>query len=72
MEKIIQNKIRCKHCGDRLESKFVHDFKMCNCGACGIDGGLLYLRRIGTPDDYVELSIVENVPLDETSKEEQS
>ena len=65
MEKILVNKIQCVHCGEIMESKSVHDFKMCECGACGIDGGLLYLRRIGTPDDYVELSVVENVKLDE-------
>lgn len=29
MEKIKVNKIRCKRCGDIIESKTVHDFKFC-------------------------------------------
>jgi len=53
---ILTNKIRCKKCGDILESKSVHDFKMCKCGACGVDGGRSYLRRIGERDDWIELS----------------
>ena len=27
--KIIVNKIKCKKCGDVIESKSVHDFKFC-------------------------------------------
>ena len=56
MEKIKINKIRCKRCGDIIESKTVHDFKFCKCGA--VDGGKEYLRRcfINTEDDYEELS----------------
>lgn len=58
MEQIIKNEIQCRHCGEVLYSKTVHDFKMCKCGKCGVDGGLEYLRRLGDPDDYIELSIV--------------
>ena len=32
--KIIRNAIRCKKCGEVIESKSVHDFKFCSCGAC--------------------------------------
>ncbi|WP_425298674.1 DUF7695 domain-containing protein [Paenibacillus macquariensis] len=32
--------MRCKHCGDTIESKTTHDFQLCTCGAVGIDGGL--------------------------------
>lgn len=58
MEKIKINKIRCKRCGDIIESKTVHDFKFCKCGAVAVDGGKEYLRRcfINTEDDYEELS----------------
>lgn len=58
MEKIKINKIRCKRCGDIIESKTVHDFKFCKCGAVSVDGGKEYLRRcfINTEDDYEELS----------------
>ena len=58
MEKIKINKIRCKRCGDIIESKTVHDFKFCKCGAVAVDGGKEYLRRcfINIEDDYEELS----------------
>ena len=58
MERIICNKIQCVHCKEIIESYSEHDFKMCQCGACGVDGGHDYLKRIGNPEDYVELSIV--------------
>lgn len=58
MQKIITNKIRCKKCGDIIESKHVHDFKMCKCGAVGVDGGHDYLRRLGNLDDWEGLSEV--------------
>ena len=56
MQQIITNKIKCKNCGDVIESKYTHDFKMCKCGAVGVDGGRAYLRRLGNPDDWEELS----------------
>lgn len=56
MQIIITNKIRCKKCGDVIESEYTHDFKMCRCGACAVDGGHDYLRRLGNPDDWEELS----------------
>lgn len=43
MGKIITNKIRCKLCGDIVESKFTHDNKACSCKLVGVDGGLEYL-----------------------------
>lgn len=58
MEKILVNKIRCKKCDDIIESKTVHDFKFCKCGAVAVDGGLYYLRRCGRRDDWEELSEV--------------
>ena len=39
MPKIIRNAIRCKKCGDVIESKTVHDFKFCSFGSCAVDGG---------------------------------
>lgn len=56
MQKIISNKIKCKKCGDVIESKHVHDFKLCKCGSCAVDGGKDYLRRLGNPDNWEELS----------------
>ncbi len=62
MEKIIYkiqtNKIKCKKCGDIIESKYIHDFKMCKCNSVGVDGGHEYLKRIGKEEDYEDLSFV--------------
>lgn len=64
IEKILSNKIQCKHCGDMIESKSVHDYVKCSCGAVAVDGGLEYIRRtfLTSPqDDFEELSEVINV-----------
>ena len=37
MTKIIKNAIQCKLCGEVIESKHVHDFVQCKCGACAVD-----------------------------------
>ena len=60
--KIKHNKIRCKLCGDIIESKSRHDFVWCKCGACAVDGGHDYLERVWRPiandphDIFEELS----------------
>lgn len=56
-KKIIKNRIRCKHCGDVIESETTHDFKFCSCGKVAIDGGHSYLKRNGNPNDWEELSV---------------
>ena len=61
MARIIRNAIRCKKCGDIIESQTVHDFKFCSCGACAVDGGHDYLRRCGNLEDWEELSKAEKV-----------
>ena len=49
-------KIKCKHCGDIIQSKHRHDFVTCSCGAIAIDGGTDYARITGNKEDweYVE------------------
>lgn len=64
-ETIISNKIRCKNCGDIIESFSTYDHKMCKCGQCGVDGGKDYLQRLyfteNPEDSYEELSeVIEN------------
>lgn len=61
--KIICNKARCRICGEVIESRYTHEFVGCKCfresnGTKGIavDGGCSYLRRIGNPNDIVDLS----------------
>lgn len=50
--KCLINKIQCKKCGDVIESKTVHDYRMCSCGAVAVDGGHDYLRRTGKRQDW--------------------
>ena len=38
--------IQCKKCLETIESKHIHDFKYCACGAVGIDGGISLGNRI--------------------------
>lgn len=62
MEKIIVNRVKCKHCGDIITSKHRHDYQMCKCGKVSVDGGTAYLRRgfQTSPDtDYEEMSEVQ-------------
>ena len=59
-EVIISNKIKCKKCGDIIESKSTNDYKKCSCGAVAIDGGKDYLKRIGNEEDYEELSEIKD------------
>lgn len=59
IERIIINRIKCKKCGTIIESKSVHDYRSCPCGACAVDGGQDYLRRTGDRKDWEELSVIE-------------
>ncbi len=52
MPRIIRNAIRCRKCGDIIESETVHDFRVCSCGACAVDGGHYYLRRCGNLENW--------------------
>ena len=45
MRKILCNRIKCKKCGEVIESVSVHDFKYCRCQTVAVDGGREYLRR---------------------------
>lgn len=58
MRRIVKNAIRCKYCGEVIESTSVHDFKFCSCESVAVDGGHDYLRRCfkTSQDDYDELS----------------
>lgn len=54
-----RNICKCKICGDVIESKSIHDYIQCKCGACATDGGLEYVRRswnpkYGSADDVIE------------------
>jgi hypothetical protein len=58
--KIIKNAIRCNLCGEEIESRHVHDFVTCRCGACSVDGGREYLRRCFRERDcFTDISVTE-------------
>jgi hypothetical protein len=59
--RIKSNKAKCNKCGDIIESKSVHDFVTCKCGAIFVDGGHEYLRRgADNFDDITEMSEYED------------
>ena len=60
-ERIVRNAIKCNCCGDIIESTDVHDFKTCKCGKVSVDGGKDYLKRVGCPENYTDLSEVEKI-----------
>ena len=69
MEKILRNAIQCKSCGQVIESRSVHEFVMCRCGDCAVDGGLVYLRRCYREEGcYIDLSETVEIPDGEEAK----
>ena len=67
---IIHNRIKCLKCGDVIESKSVHDFRWCSCHACAVDGGRQYLRRLGEPTDWEDMSECIEDPPDPPDQDE--
>lgn len=64
MKKIKTNKIKCKHCGDIIESIHVWDYKACSCKTVSVDGGKEYLKRgfkHSPQEDYEDLSEMEEI-----------
>lgn len=45
----------CLHCKDFIRSMNRHDFKYCSCGKVAVDWGSWYTRRIGNPEDYIDV-----------------
>ena len=61
MLRLIKNKIRCKTCGDIIESRTRHEFVRCKCGRCFVDGGTDYSRKgyfsENLEDSFEDLSV---------------
>jgi hypothetical protein len=53
---IVQNAATCLSCGDYIFSRHRHDFVQCTCGSIAVDGGQEYLRRVGDPEAYADMS----------------
>lgn len=50
-----RNAVRCKKCGDVIESKHRHDYVACSCGNVAVDGGDAYRRRVFETTEFEEL-----------------
>lgn len=46
-------KYQCAKCKDIIQSKSVHDFVQCRCGAIAIDGGGWYTKLSGNLEDLI-------------------
>lgn len=54
--KIKRNAVKCLICNDIIESTHRHDFVICRCGACFVDGGHSYIRRGGQLEHMEDLT----------------
>ncbi|MGF2565408.1 DUF7695 domain-containing protein [Ralstonia pseudosolanacearum] len=59
--RLVRNRIKCNKCGDIIESTYTHDFVMCSCGACFVDGGHDYMRIGGNEGDWTDMSEWEDI-----------
>jgi hypothetical protein len=55
---IVRNAIKCRKCGDVIESTHRHDFRHCSCETVFVDGGHDYLRRCGDLASIEDQSIL--------------
>ncbi len=53
---ILKNAARCRLCKTEIESKHVHDWVACSCGAIFVDGGHDYQRWGGNRENFESLS----------------
>lgn len=50
------SKVKCKMCGEILESKYRHDFQQCSCeNQTFVDGGNDYIRVGGADIELIEV-----------------
>ena len=45
----------CLKCKDFIRSRNQHDFRWCFCKSIAVDGWSWYERRIGNPEDYINV-----------------
>ena len=45
-------KIKCKKCGDIIQSKHRHDMVWCSCHSVAVDGGTDYFRWCGDKENW--------------------
>jgi hypothetical protein len=56
----IRHAVYCKKCKDTIESKFIHDFKYCLCGAIGIDDNQIIGSILDIENRSIYRAIVNN------------
>ena len=56
---ILENKIKCKECGDIIVSDDFYKFVQCKCGKVAVSGGTTILARRGEYSQYEDLTEVE-------------
>ena len=50
------NELKCNKCEDVIYSAHRHDYVECKCGKVAVDGGMAYIRILGS--DYTDMSVV--------------
>jgi len=58
------NAIKCGKCGETIRSKDRHDYVVCSCGSCAVDGGSWYLRRCCIAEHEELSKLFDNLPQD--------
>lgn len=48
---LLKNSVRCKLCGEIIQSKHNYDHVFCRCGLVSVDGGLISPRSLGDEKD---------------------
>lgn len=60
-------KLKCLLCNEIIESKYRHDFVVCKCGGCFVDGGKDYFRFGGK--DFSKIVIINDDGTEEVASE---
>ena len=61
----MNNYVRCKICGSRINVDTGYEYISCACGAIAVDGGPEYTRIIGQLENYEVVSNKDSVSIGE-------
>lgn len=54
---LLRNIFKCNSCGDVVESTHRNELVSCTCQSLSVDGGREYVRVLGDPDKYTDLTL---------------
>lgn len=58
---VVDNRIKCRLCGDIIVSTHVHDYRRCKCGEIAVDGGHDYARRTAKDlNNIIEMTVYQD------------